>query len=125
MEKKRELALLESLLDEIPRLKKLPVKNSEYHPWDQKVKEILKKTFGNTSPEYIRYNKFNLKHVHTNEEKQQAYIDFLCQREMALKSIIQEQKKTIFQKIGHFFDYLWQVTVKSAFEGIINGLKKS
>ena len=36
-----------------------------------------------------------------------------------------EKSKSFYKKVWYLFDYLWQVTVKNAFEGIINGLKKS
>jgi len=114
MNKKIVLAKLTTLLDDIPRLKTLPLKNQEYNIWDQKVRENIKNTFGNASPEYIRYKgDFNLKYAHTDEEKNQAYIDFLNQRETALKSIIEELKKSTFQKIwNEFKDFIASIIAK-------------
>jgi hypothetical protein len=102
MGKNKALSLLESLLDEIPRLRRLDYKNTEFNTWDQRVKEILRETFGGTSKEYTRYNGIMLlKHVYTEEDKKQAYIDFLNKREAALKSII-EKYKTIGDRCKDF-----------------------
>lgn len=87
------LTLLERLLDEIPRLKRLHYKNQEFEAWDQRVREILKEAFGVNSSEYARYNGvILLKYAHTEEDKQEAYIDHLNQRVAALKSIIEKHE---------------------------------
>lgn len=89
----RALDLLERLLDEIPRLKRLPSYNQEFDTWDQRVREILIETFGKKSNEYVRYDGLVLlKRAETAEDKQQAYLDHVTQREAALKSILQRQK---------------------------------
>ncbi|MBL7119642.1 MAG: hypothetical protein ISS53_03035 [Dehalococcoidia bacterium] len=86
----RALNLLERLLDETPRLKRLPSYNQEFEPWDQRVREILTETFGKKSNEYVRYDGILLlKRGKTAEDKQQAYVDHVTQREAALKSILQ------------------------------------
>ena len=86
----RALNRLERLLDEVPRLKRLPCYNQEFDAWDQRVRETLTETFGKKSNEYVRYDGILLlKHVKTAEDKQQAYVDHVTQREAALKSILQ------------------------------------
>jgi hypothetical protein len=102
MEVGKALILLESALDDIPRLKGLVCNNQEFPAWDRKVKEILRNAFGTRSKEYMRYDGIHsLMRVNSGEEKQQAYVDFLNKRETALKSIIQTTKdnKSGCQKI--------------------------
>ncbi len=142
MDKKKARELLKQALNEIPRLKGLHCKNPEFYPWDQRVKEILRETFGNNSNEYARYNGIILlKRVHTEEDKQRAYIDCLNQREVALKSIIQKHeilgaeekpvtndKKSIYQKIWLWIDthrvlsILGAIAAIATIVGVIIGL---
>ncbi|MFC1938606.1 hypothetical protein ACFLWM_00410 [Chloroflexota bacterium] len=118
MDISKALSLLENLLDEIPRLKRLHHKNPEYNLWDETVEEILRGTFGNMSNEHTRYKGIILlKRVHTEEDKQQAYIDFLRKREAALKSIIKEHKtireQNKYQKIwGGCKDFVATIIAK-------------
>jgi hypothetical protein len=117
MNKKRALTLLEKMLDEIPRLRNLLHENKEYKTWDQNVIKLIKETYGNNSNEYARYNgAFLLTYAHTEQEKQQAYINFLNQRETALKSIIQGNK-TLYQKIwNEIKDIITSIIAKFAAE---------
>jgi hypothetical protein len=87
------LALLKRLLDDVPRLKRLASspKNAELPTWDDEVKRTIKETFGRNSKEYARYDGiFSLKYVKTQADKELAYIDYISQREKALRDIIQE-----------------------------------
>ncbi len=86
---------MKRLLDEIPRLKSLAYnpKNAELRTWDERVKSIIKEAFGSDSKEYTRYDGVVLlKHVNTQEEREQAYVDYVSQRETALKDIIKEHE---------------------------------
>ncbi len=86
----RALALLGRSLDDIPRLRRLSCRNQEFPLWDERVRGILVEAFGRESNEYARYDgNLVLKRVETPEEMQQAYVDHLCQREAALKDIVQ------------------------------------
>jgi hypothetical protein len=125
-DKKIVIVQLENLLGYISHLKQLPHHNKDYKPWDDEVRKFLIDTFGDTAKEYMRYEGLRLAKSVNNvpEEQQQAYIDWLNQRETALKSIIEEHKISRYQKVGQFFDHLWQVTVKNTVEGITDGLKK-
>ena len=89
----RALALLERLLDDVPRLKRLASnpQNAELPTWDNEAKRIITETFGPDSKEYARYDGiFLLKKVEIQADEEQAYIDYISQREKALKDIIQE-----------------------------------
>lgn len=87
--------MLKRRLDYIPRFKKLPPENSEFTDWDERVKKLLEITFGDTSDEYVMYDRISLPERvsgQTPEETQEAYIDSLNQRERTLKAIIAEQE---------------------------------
>lgn len=89
------IALLEQLLDNVPRLKRLAStpKNAELPKWDNEVKRIIRETFGSDSKEYARYDGILLlKWVKTQADKENAYIDYVSEREKALKDIIQEHQ---------------------------------
>lgn len=113
------LALLNRLLDDVPRLKRLASnsKNVELPAWDNEVKRIIRETFGTASKEYARYNGIILlKRVETQEDKEHAYIDHVSQREKALKDIILEHdiptkvaandngRGNIKAELEHFYD---------------------
>jgi uncharacterized protein (TIGR02391 family) len=92
------LGQLERLLYEIPRLKKLLPKNSEFPNWDKNVKDIIKGTWGLNSKEYNGYDGVLLvKKINRDNqqaEMKQADLDTLEQREAAIKSIIKIYGKT-------------------------------
>jgi len=91
MEITKAVALLERALDDIPRLKKLSSHNQEFPLWDERVRGILAEAFGPRSNEYARFDGIIiLKRVETSEEKQQAYVDHVSQREAALKDIVHQ-----------------------------------
>jgi hypothetical protein len=135
--KKEAVIKLKELLNEIPRLKQFNGYNNDYCRWKDNVKDTLENYFSKTSDEYKRFNvsKWVINH---NIPEKQRYIQDLEADERRIKSIIDRENiikisifkdstkwlKSIFQKICHILEHLWQVTVKAAFEGIINGLKK-
>ena len=135
MKKRKAMKLLKEALNEIPRLRELPDKhNEEFKLWRINILDVIEKAFGKDSSEYKRIPVMPIETLtfqKTGAQKKQEYNDWLDKYETALKSIIKKYEKTGFEsmpvatckKIGHFVDYLWQVTVKAAFEGIVNGLK--
>jgi len=91
MEISKAVALLERALDDIPRLKRLSSHNQEFPLWDERVRGVLAEAFGLQSNEYARFDGIIiLKRVETSEEKKQAYVDHVAQREAALRSIVQQ-----------------------------------
>ena len=95
MDISKSVASLEACLDHVPRLKSLAYnpKNPELTQWNAEVERILIDTFGQDSKEYARYEGIHiLKRINTREEKEQAYIAYISQREMALKDIIKSTK---------------------------------
>jgi hypothetical protein len=126
MDKKEAIEFLTQKLNKINYLKSLPHDNSEQRSWRKDIEYVLKEEFGPDSTEYNRFFETFL-NVHVFGKEQEEYLKELELREQALLFIINKvasDKKSIYQKVGHFFDHLWQVTVKNAFEGIVNGLKK-
>lgn len=95
MEKLKGITQLKSLLDYVPRLKRLASnpRNQEFPAWDKEVKHVIEETFGRDSKEFLRYEgPFILKRVGTREEKEQAYIDSISQCESAIRDIIQDNE---------------------------------
>ena len=91
MEISEVVALLKRLKDDVPRLKRLASnpKNLELPAWDKEIIRIIKETFGSDSKELIRYDGSHLlRRVNNQQEKEQAYIDHISQREDALKDIM-------------------------------------
>jgi hypothetical protein len=111
--------MLESLLERIPSLRSMLHHNENYKPWDDTVRKVLADYFGNTSKQYLRYEGHRLAILveNTHEEQQQAYIDWLNQREAVLKEIIQELKRSKFEKIWNYFIDFWHATVSAIAEG--------
>ena len=121
MDKKIAISQLERLFDEIPRLENLLPKNSEFPNWNNRVKDIIKKTWGNNSKEYNLYDGVLLLKIINFDNRQtdmkQAYLDTLNQRKTALKAIIEEHKKSIFDKIWYYFIDLWRETIAGVIKG--------
>jgi len=123
---KKVISQLQAYLDMLPHYRNLDPHNKEFSYWNQQLIDYLIANFGNTSAEYIRYDGVKLAWLteNTPEAQRQAYIDSLNKKETVLKAIIEELKKSIFEKIWYYIVYLWQVTVEKAFEGIFNSLKR-
>jgi hypothetical protein len=126
MDRKQAIGMLESLYNRIPSLRSMLHHNENYRPWDDTVRKVLANYFGNTSEQYLRYEGHRLAILveNTHQKQQQAYIDWLNIREKILDDIINELKRSKFEKFWDYFIDFWQVTIKSIFEGIINGLKR-
>lgn len=92
MEIHSALKLIRDAVEEIPLLKKLPHKNSEFPLWVLKVGDILKAAFGKGSDESERFVRAFSSHIlrGSQEEFQQEYVDHLSRYEIALKSVLQK-----------------------------------
>ena len=123
MNKKQVISMLESLLERIPSLKQMLHHNKNYKPWDNTIRKILIDYFGNTSRQYLRYEGHRLAILvdNTHDEQQRSYIDWLNQREIVLKEIIQELKRSKFENIWNYFIDFWQTTIKAIVEGFSRG----
>ena len=135
MDKKQAIEYLKESLEKIPHLASLPYENQDYPLWCNNISDVLEDVFSYESTEYKRFSQA-FPNVHVFGKEQEEYLVKLAMRKTAILSIIQKHetlgfkkksadkgKKSTFQKIWYLLDYLWQVTVKAAFEGIVNGLK--
>jgi hypothetical protein len=119
MRKKQAISMLEGLFEKIPSLKQMPHHNENYKTWDDAVRKILKDYFGNTSKQYLRYEGHRLAILieNTNEEQQQAYVDWLNNRENVLEEIIKDLNRSKFEIFWNYFIDFWQATLKAIVEG--------
>jgi uncharacterized protein (TIGR02391 family) len=93
MDKSKAIELLKQLLNEIPRLRKLPYDNQEFKLWRNKVETIIKA--GLDPDDYETFSSaqlkaFYIRGIYPDSAYQEDYLKELTNYETALKSIIQK-----------------------------------
>ena len=139
MDEKQAIEFLKQELAEIARLRGLPCGsdgyNNDFKLWRYNVLDVIETAFGKNSSEYNRIPTMPIESLtfhKTEAQIKQEYNELLDKHEIVLKSIIGKHEKiglermpvATYQKVWHLLDHLWQITVKAAFEGIVNGIKK-